>query len=159
MDLTDEKRGRLLDEIGRRILMELRAEGRLSMRQLGLRVGLSTPAVTERVKKLEEAGILLGYHAKIRTAPKAITAFIHLRTPPQSYPAVQAVLAGFPQVMECHHMSGDDAFIIKVGVDDMARIEALVTLLSPHGTTRTSIVLSTPIPGETDPGGGAFNPW
>ncbi len=158
MDLTDEKRRRLLDDIGRKILTELRGEGRLSMRQLGLRVGLSTPAVTERVKKLEEAGIILGYHAEIRTAPKAITAFIQLKTPPQSYGAVQAIVENFPQVMECHHMSGDDAFIIKVGVDDMVRIEELVTLLSPHGTTRTSIVLSSPILRGTEPEGGLPNP-
>ena len=145
MDLTDGKRERLLDEIGLKILRELGRDGRLSMRRLGALVGLSTPAVSERVRKLEEAGIILGYHAHIQRDPDPITAFIHLKTPPQSYPRALAVLEKSPQVLECHHMSGEDAFIIKVGVAEMVQIEDLVTRLSPFGTTRTRIVLSSPI--------------
>ena len=145
MDLTDDKHGKLLDHIGEHILEELQRDGRLPMSRLGKRVGLSTPAVAERVRKMEEAGIITGYHAHVRESPDSVTAFIHVNTPPQAYPRVLALLEENPRVVECHHMSGEDAFIIKVGVEEMAQIESLVKDLSRHGTTRTHIVLSSPI--------------
>lgn len=144
MDLRFEK---LLDRIGLRILDALQENARTSLNRIGRQVGLSAPAVAERIKKLEEAGIIKGYHARIDPAAvgQAISAFIHLTTDARHYPAVKALAADTPQIVACHHVSGEVSFIMQVRVDDVAALEALVGRLSPFGQTRTAIVLSTAV--------------
>ncbi|MCG8617945.1 MAG: Lrp/AsnC family transcriptional regulator [Desulfobacterales bacterium] len=142
MDFKSEK---LLDDIGRHILETLKDDARISHSRLGRIVGLSTPAVTERVRKLEEAGIIKGYHTRIDTAESRplVTAFIELDVPTALYDRVQKLVDRDPRVLECHHMSGQTSFIIKVRTDSVADLETLVSEFSPLGQTRTSIVLSS----------------
>jgi Lrp/AsnC family transcriptional regulator, leucine-responsive regulatory protein len=144
MDLQIEK---LLDRIGRKILAALQENARMPLSRVGERVGLSAPAVAERVKKLEEAGVITGYHASIDPAVmgRPVSAFIQLTTDARHYPAVKSLAADMPQVSACHHISGDASFILHVRVDDVSTLETVVGRLSPLGQTRTAIVLSTPV--------------
>ena len=139
------KSERLLDTIGRHILETLKNDGRISYSRLGSIVGLSTPAVTERVRKLEDAGIITGYHAGIRTEEDTsqVTAFIELDVPAARYDRVKKIVGQSANILECHHISGRSAFIIKVRADSVADLETLVSGFSPLGQTRTSIVLSS----------------
>ena len=142
MDFKIEK---LLDTIGKDIVRELMKNARISFSELGRVVGLSTPAVTERVRKLEEAGIITGYHAAINgdLLGKSIIAFINLDTPAAGYDRVKRLAKQLPQVLECHHISGEGAFILKVMVASVGDLETLVARFSPFGRTRTTIVLSS----------------
>lgn len=136
---------RLLDPIGKKILSIMQQKARISFSDLGRKVGLSTPAVTERVRKLEEGGVVLGYHAVLDAAKVGfpVTAFVHLTTPAQNYPVVTALLKGMDEVLECHHISGEESFILKTVVPSVEHLESLVEKLSPYGRTKTSIVLSS----------------
>lgn len=138
---------KLLDGIGRKILKALQANARLPLSRLGELVGLSAPAVAERVKKLEESGIIKGYHACIDPAlgGQPILAFITLTTDTRHYAAVKALAENSPQIIACHHISGDASFIIQVRAADVAALEMLVAGLSPFGQTHTAIVLSTTV--------------
>lgn len=144
MDLHVEK---LLDRIGLKILAALQENARMPLSRIGEKVGLSAPAVAERVKKLEEAGVIKGYHARIDPAAmgRSVSAFIHLVTDSRHYPAVKSLAADMPQISSCHHISGDASFIMHVCVDDVSALESVVGRLSSFGQTRTAIVLSTPV--------------
>jgi Lrp/AsnC family transcriptional regulator, leucine-responsive regulatory protein len=144
MDLQVEK---LLDRIGRKILAALQENARIPLSRLGEKVGLSAPAVAERVKKLEEAGVIKGYHARIDPTAmgRSVSAFIRLTTDARHYPAVKSLAADMPQISTCHHISGDASFILHVRVDEVSDLEAVVARLSPFGQTQTAIVLSTPV--------------
>ncbi len=142
MDLKLEK---LLDKIGREIVRELVKNARISFSELGRVVGLSTPAVTERVRKLEEAGIITGYHAAINgdLLGEKVIAFILLDTQAACYEKVKTCARQLIQVLECHHISGEGAFLLKVMVASVADLEILVARFSPFGCTKTTIVLSS----------------
>jgi Lrp/AsnC family leucine-responsive transcriptional regulator len=144
MDFHNEK---LLDQIGLKILAVLQENARLPLSRVAPKVGLSAPAVAERIRKLEDAGVIKGYHAKI--APEAVgrtvSAFINLTTEPSSYTAVKALAVDMHQIMSCHHISGDASFILHVQVEDLPALERVVERLSPFGQTRTAIVLSTSV--------------
>jgi Lrp/AsnC family leucine-responsive transcriptional regulator len=143
----EQKIERLLDGIGKHIVDLLQKNARISFSDLGRKVGLSTPAVTERVRKLEEAGVISGYHAAIDAAKVGlpVTAFIHITTPSQNYSKINAILDSLDAVLESHHISGEASFITKVAVPSVAHLESLVEKLSPFGQTKTTVVLSTRI--------------
>ncbi len=138
---------RALDATGWEILRALQADARISFSELGRRVGLSAPAVAERVRKLEEAGIIVGYHAQV--CPEKIgyhlMAFIRLATTSEKCPIVSAFVARLPEVLECHRITGSDSFILKVIVASVAHLEALIDRLMPYGQLTTSVVLSSPV--------------
>lgn len=142
MSLKSQK---LMDRIGRQIIDALSRDARMSYSQLGRLVGLSTPAVTERVRKMEEAGIILGYHARIqKPGPDTdILAFVELSTPADYYDRVKSKADQLEQVLECHHISGRAAFILKVQTGSVSELESLISEFSPMGRTRTSIVMSS----------------
>ena len=144
MGFQNEK---LLDRIGLKILDVLQEDARLPLSRIGKKVGLSAPAVAERIRKLEEAGIIQGYHARIAPAAvgRTVSAFINLTTEPRNYPKVKALAAGMHQITSCHHISGDASFILHVQVADLPALESVVESLSPYGQTQTAIVLSTPV--------------
>lgn len=144
MNLPHEK---LLDRIGRKILIALQKNARIPLRRLGKIVGLSAPAVAERVKKMEESGIIQGYHARIDPAVVGhpLLAFITLTTETRYYEPIKDLAVQSSQIIACHHISGDASFVVQVRVADVAALEALVERLSPFGQTRTVIVLSTPV--------------
>ena len=138
---------RLLDNIGRKILAVLQENARTPLSRIGQRVGLSAPAVAERVRKLEEAGIIRGYHVRVDPTAigRGVSAFIQLTTEARHYPAVKSLAARLPEIMACHHVSGEASFILNVCAADVADLEAVVARLSNYGQTRTSIVLSTSV--------------
>ncbi|MFN0123347.1 MAG: Lrp/AsnC family transcriptional regulator [Blastocatellia bacterium] len=143
MTLESEK---LLDEIGWHIVEELQANARLSYAELGRRVGLSIPAVTERVRRLEDAGIITGYHAQIdfEKIGRPILAFVRMSIMGDAA-RLSALLREMPEVIECHRGTGGDSFILKVSVASVHHLETLIDSLLPYGMTTTSIVLSSPV--------------
>lgn len=147
MTLENQK---LLDHVGWQILLALQQDARLSFTELGRQVGLSLPAVAERVRRMEEAGIITGYRAEIdaRKIGLTMTAFIRLSTTGSQYPALIELVQQLPEVMECHHLTGADSFIMKVVVVSIAHLESLITRVSSYGPTTTSIALSSPVTGR-----------
>jgi Lrp/AsnC family transcriptional regulator, leucine-responsive regulatory protein len=138
---------RLLDEIGWHILNELQENARLSFAELGRKVGLSTPAVTERVRKLEDAGVIIGYRTEVDPARTGlpIGAFIRLSVVGEVSARLSTLIQELPEIVECHRTTGADSFIMKVRVSSIAHLEALIDRLTHFGTTTTSMILSSPV--------------
>ncbi len=137
---------RLLDPIGWRILAELQADGRLSFAELGRRVHLSTPAVAERVRRMEDAGIIAGYHAHVNLAAVGlpIRAIIRVKTNRMSYERALDLAQRHTEVLACHHVTGPDDLVLHVAVQSVGHLETLLDSIRPIGDHMTSIVLSTP---------------
>lgn len=140
----------MLDQIDWKILKELQEDARISYAELGRRVGLTTPAVIERVRKLEDANIITGYRVEIDTAKVGlpITAFIRMSITGVEYSRIIDVVQAANEVLECHRGTGGDSFIIKVAVSDVGHLQTLIDKLTPYGITTTSIVLSSPVQGR-----------
>ncbi|HEY9728704.1 MAG TPA: Lrp/AsnC family transcriptional regulator [Chroococcales cyanobacterium] len=136
---------KLLDDTGWQLLQALQQDARLSFAELGRRVELSPPAVAERVRRLEDAGIITRYRAEVNPEKVGLplTAMIGLTTTPQQYPQVIALIKALPEVLECHHVTGNSSFSIKAIASSMSHLERLIEQLSRYGSTATSIVLST----------------
>jgi len=141
----------MLDATGWRLLQELQEDARLSFAELGRRVGLSTPAVAERVRNLEAAGLVRGYRAEIDLAKLGlpILAFVRMSVVGDVLGRITAVAQELPEVLECHRGTGADSFIMKVAVASVEHLEHLIDRLTPFGSTSTSIVLSSPVPRRT----------
>lgn len=135
----------LLDDIGWKILSELQQNARTPFAELGRVVGLSTPAVTERVHKMEEAGIIVGYRAQIDPAKVGlpILAFVNVKVGGENLVRFMEVASIHPEVLECHRVTGAESFLLKVAVCDVAHLESLLDALMPYVATTTSMVLST----------------
>lgn len=136
-----------LDKISWKILKELQTDARLTYAELGRRVGLTTPAVIERIRKLEDAGIITGYRAEIDTAKVGlpIMAFIRMSITGVDYSHIIEVVNESNEVLECHRGTGGDSFIMKVAVSSVEHLQNLIDKLTPYGITTTSIVLSSPV--------------
>jgi Lrp/AsnC family leucine-responsive transcriptional regulator len=145
MSSHDEK---LLDDIGWRLLEELQEDARLSYTELGRRVGLSTPAVMERIHKMEDAGIILGYRAEVNPEKVGfqVTAFIRVGLEHGVVSRLESLFKEIPEIIECHRVTGDDSLIMKVHVTSIAHLESVIQRIMPYGMPATSIVLSTPAP-------------
>ena len=135
------------DIIDKKILTLLQDDARISYAELGRRVGLTTPAVIERVKKLEYAHVITGYRAEIDTGKVGlpITAFIRMSITGIDYSHIIEVAQDSPEVMECHRGTGGDSFIMKVAVSSVEHLQELIDRLTPYGITTTTIVLSSPV--------------
>ena len=143
--------GGSLDPLDYRILRELQEDARLSMRELGRRVDLSAPAVTERVRRLEETGVVLGYGARVASKPlgRSITAFVGVQDSGKRDPELVRWAQKHDGVLECHSVTGNNSCILKVAVPDVHALETLLGDLIGMGfTCETSIVLSTPLEGK-----------
>jgi len=138
---------KLLDARGWALLRELQLDARLSFAELGRRVGLSTPAVAERVRNLEAAGVITGYRAglDLKKLGLPILAMIRISAVGDVLPRITSVVRSMPEVLECHRGTGADSFTMKVAVSSVAHLETLIDRLTPFGTTSTSIVLSSPV--------------
>ncbi|MEW6361605.1 MAG: Lrp/AsnC family transcriptional regulator [Acidobacteriota bacterium] len=136
-----------LDEIDKNILANLQKDARLSYAELGRRVGLTTPAVIERVRKLEDAGVITAYRAEIDLARIGypITAFIRMSITGIDYSHIIEVARDSPEVLECHRGTGGDSFIMKVAVRSVEHLQEVIDRLTPYGITTTTIVLSSPV--------------
>lgn len=146
-----ENSKKLLDDVGWKILHELQENARLSLAELGRRVGLSTPAVLERVRRMEEEHIILGYHADLDRAKigMLITAFIRISVQGEALKKAIAAAERLDEVLECHRVTGTDSFVMKVGVSSIEHLQALFDHFSPYVATTTSIVLSSPVSRRT----------
>jgi Lrp/AsnC family leucine-responsive transcriptional regulator len=137
-----------LDTLDERILSELQSNGRLTMKALAERVGLSSPAMIERVRRLEERGVLAGYRAIVdpHAIGRSLTALISVDLDRRHYDAFLNRLRSEPAVEECHRVTGEHAFIVKAHVASTEDLESLIDELQDVGAKCSSnIVLSTPI--------------
>lgn len=137
----------LLDSYGRTLLDELQANARLSLAELSRRIGLSPTATAERLKQMEEIGILHGYtvHIDREALGLEVMAFIRMSCGGQNYYRLLEYIQTLEEVRECHHMTGGDDFLLKVTTTSMADLEALIEALLPYGNPVTSLVLSSPV--------------
>jgi Lrp/AsnC family leucine-responsive transcriptional regulator len=136
------------DQTNRRILAELQADARLTLAELGRRVGLSPPAVAERLQRLETDGVIRAYQADIdpRALGLALTVVIRIRPAPGQLANVAELSRETPEVVECHRVTGDDCFFIKAHVRDVTHLEEVIDRFVVLGQTTTSIVQSSPVP-------------
>jgi Lrp/AsnC family leucine-responsive transcriptional regulator len=131
-----------------RILALLEGKPRMSVSELARSVGMSAPATRERIQRLEEAGVIQGYRLEIDPAALGypIAAFIRVRPMPGKLPKIAELALSLPQVMECHRITGEDCFILKVGLDSLDNLDLILDQFLVYGQTTTSIVQSTPVP-------------
>lgn len=145
--LNIENAEKALDSVGWEILCALQQDARMSYAEIGRRIGMSAPAVMERVRRLEDAGIITGYSAKVDVTKVGlpIQAITRVRFAGERYPHIRKVVMECPQVLECHHVTGDDCLIIRMAAASMADLERLIGKFSIFGQTTTSIILSSPV--------------
>jgi Lrp/AsnC family leucine-responsive transcriptional regulator len=144
---------KLLDPINLRVLDELVAEGRIAMAELGRRVGLSAPAVAERVQRLERAGVIAGYHAELdpRALGFHVSAVVRIRPSPGQLQRIPEVARETHEVAECHRITGDDCYLLRLHLRSIDDLEDVLDRFTPYGQTTTSIVHSTPVPRRGPP--------
>ena len=142
-----ENSEKLLDDVGWQLLGLLQEHARLSFKELGQRVGLAPSSVAERIHRMEEAEILLGYHAEINLEKVGlpVMAFIRMNTSGQNSARIALLLRDMPEILECYRLTGSEAFIMKVCVSSVKQLEMLIDQLSQYGQPTTSLVLSIPL--------------
>lgn len=142
-----------VDGIDADILCTLGEDGRITMRELARRVGLSPPSVTERVRRLEDADVIQGYRARVNPAALglSLSAYIRIRPMPGQLQRVANLIDELDAVVECHRITGDDCFIAKVHVRSIEELEEIVDEIIPLATTNTSIIQSTLVPSRLPP--------
>ena len=135
------------DDVDRKILAHLQSHGRATMKDLGALVGLSGPAAAERVRRLEERGVIRGYRADVppERVGRSVIAFIHVAIPHGRHGELERYLSELDDVVECHRITGEDCYLLRVAVPDVGRLQQLIDQIGAIGRTRTSLVLSTPI--------------
>jgi Lrp/AsnC family leucine-responsive transcriptional regulator len=136
-----------LDELDRRIVGELQREGRLTMAELGRRVSLSPPAVADRVQRLERRGVITGYHARVD--PKAVgypvAAVVRVAPAQGQLQKIRDVARDTTEVIECHRITGEDCFLLKLHLRSLDDLEGVLDRFTPFGRTTTSLVHSSPV--------------
>lgn len=137
-----------MNELDWKLLALLQSNGRMTYTELARQVQLSVPAVTERVKRLEEAGVIEGYTARVNPAAAGylVTALIAITVPQPAKTKFLKLLESITEVLECHHVTGADSYIMRLAAVSMADLEQLIGRINLYGETRTSIIMSTPIP-------------
>jgi Lrp/AsnC family leucine-responsive transcriptional regulator len=137
----------LLDEIGRNLLSALQEDARLSYAELGRRVGLSPAATAERLRRLEESGIITGYRVEIdrEALGLPVLAIVRMSCDGAKYRPFLKAVATMDRVVECHHVAGSDAFILKVVAASVEELGGVVEKLLDFGVPTTSIVFSSPV--------------
>lgn len=138
-----------LDLISWKIIEELQQDARLSWAELGRRVGLTTPAVAERVYRLEKLGVICGFHADINLERLGMPILIYVRLsiggPESTVRSFQTQVNKWMEILECHRVTGSDSFIMKARVVSVEHLERFLDRLGHYGTTSTSTVLSSPV--------------
>ncbi|MET7278379.1 Lrp/AsnC family transcriptional regulator [Kribbella sp. NPDC005582] len=147
MNLLTETRSQVLDELNIRILEELSADPRLRTTELARRLGVSTPTVRERVTRLEESGVIRGYRLEIDPAAlgRPVAAWVRLQPGPGQVSRVAELAQNTPEVVECHRISGEDCFLLRIQIPSIDRLEELLDRFGPYGRTNSSFVVSTPV--------------
>jgi Lrp/AsnC family leucine-responsive transcriptional regulator len=137
----------VLDDVNLRLLAELVEDARLTQAELGRRVGLSAPAVAERLSRLERDGVISGYRTEVSPAALGFTlaAIIRMRPAPRQIPKVADIARETPEVVECHRVTGEDCFYMKVHIRSVEHLEEVIDRFTPYGQTTTSIIQSSPV--------------
>lgn len=136
-----------LDPINLRLLAELQADARLSLAELGRRVGLSSPAVAERLQRLEREQVILGYHARLnpRALGLALTVVIRVRPTGRQLHDVSELAKRTPEVVDCRRITGEDCYIMTAHVRSVEHLEEVIDQFAAYGQTTTSIVQSAAV--------------
>src|SRR5205085_820099 len=130
------------------LIDELQRDARIPVAELARRVALSPPSVTQRLRRLEEAGVIAGYRAVVdpRQLGYQLGVLIRIRPAPRNIAVVADIARQTPEVVECHRVTGDDCFVMTAYVRDVEHLEELIDTFTPHGQTTTSIMQSSPVP-------------
>ncbi len=141
----------LLDGTNRRILALLAEDARMSTSELARRVGMTAPSVRERVGRLERAGVIRGYRLDVDPAAVGlpVAAWVRVRPGPGQLPKIADLARRTPQVSECHRITGEDCFLLKVHGPSIEDLESVLDGFLMFGQTTTAVVVSTPVPPRT----------
>jgi Lrp/AsnC family leucine-responsive transcriptional regulator len=136
-----------IDPVDAKILRALARDARISTAELSRLVGLSAPSVSERVKRLEESGVIEGYSVKINAAALGLplAAWLRIRPIPGQLQKVAEILQGLPEIVECDRITGEDCFIARAHLRSVADLERLIDQIIPYAMTNTSIIQSSPV--------------
>ncbi|WP_027894207.1 Lrp/AsnC family transcriptional regulator [Calidithermus chliarophilus] len=135
---------KVMDELNWRILELLQEDARTPYSEIGRRVGLSAPAVAERVRRMEDAGVITAYRAVVDPGKLGygLEFFARLRVSGDKHAAVRKLVSQLPEVLECWHVTGEDCYFIRLRLESVGHLEELLRRLSMYGNTTTSLVLS-----------------
>ncbi|HEV2899063.1 MAG TPA: Lrp/AsnC family transcriptional regulator [Pseudaminobacter sp.] len=136
-----------IDPVDAKILRALAKDARTSTAELSRAVGLSAPSVSERVKRLEESGVIEGYSVKINAAALGLplAAWLRIRPIPGQLQKVAEILRALPEIVECDRVTGEDCFIARAHLRSVGDLEALIDQIIPYAMTNTSIIQSSPV--------------
>ena len=148
--MPSNRRQNGLDGVDRALLTELQDDARLSLAELGRRVGLSPPALAERLQRLQDAGVITGHRTQVdpRAVGYSLSAYLRIRPAPRQIPKVAELAQRTPEVTECHRVTGDDCYVMKLHVRDVGHLEEVIDRFTLYGQTTTSIIQSSPVPGR-----------
>jgi Lrp/AsnC family leucine-responsive transcriptional regulator len=140
--------GGLLDATNLRLLEELQQDARLSLAELGRRVGLSSPAVADRLSRLEDDGVITAYRAEVdpRKLGYSLGVVIRIRPAPRQLAEVAQLARDTPEIVECHRVTGDDCYVMTAHVRDVEHLEEVIDQFAAYAQTTTSIMQSSPVP-------------
>jgi Lrp/AsnC family transcriptional regulator, leucine-responsive regulatory protein len=136
-----------LDQIDAELLTTLATDGRITIADLARKVGMSPPSIAERIKRLEEAQVILGYGARINPVALGLPLAVHIRVRPMPgmLGKLAALLNKLPAIVECDRITGDDCFVARAHVASVQELEKLIDQIIPLGTTNTAIIQSSPV--------------
>ena len=145
-----------IDRTDWRLLEELQRDGRATFAELARAVAMSPSAVAERVRRLEETGVIAGYRAVVdpERVGLQVMAMVRLRYPTGNYRPFHALLDRTPEIVEAHHVTGEDCFVLKVLTRSMRHLEEVTGRIAGLGPVTTSVVYSSPLPGRALAAGG-----
>ncbi|MGB3544490.1 Lrp/AsnC family transcriptional regulator [Rubrivirga sp.] len=137
-----------MDTLDHRLLAHVQSDARLSYAEIGRRIGLSPPAVAERLHRLEADGVIKGYHATVDPAKlgRPVQAVLHMQVDRARFQRSVAQIQEMQDVLECYRTTGSSSLLMIVAVASMEALEELIDRLLPFGEPVTQMVLSTPIP-------------
>jgi Lrp/AsnC family leucine-responsive transcriptional regulator len=137
-----------IDDVDRDLLVQLQVDARVSLAELGRRVGLSPPAVADRVRRLVDEGVIRGFRADVdpRALGYALSAIVRIRPAPRQIAKVAELARATPEVVECHRITGDDCFFVNAHVRDVEHLEEVIDRFTVFGQTTTSVMQTSPVP-------------
>ena len=137
----------LIDEIDRQIVGCLADDARMSLKVLSARVGLTSPSTAERVKRLEERGVIQGYGAHVNLAALGYTlqALVRVRPMPGMLHKVDKMIQAIPECIECDKVTGEDCFVMRLVVRSIEQLDELLDALAEYAQSNTAIVKSSPV--------------
>ncbi len=136
-----------LDRIDETILITLIENGRTTTAELARKVKLSSPSVAERVKRLEEAGIITGYSANVSAEAIGlpIAVWLRVRPVPGEMQRVAEIIQSIPEITQCDRITGEDCFLARASLASIAEMERIIDMIVPYAMTNTSIIQSSPV--------------